>query len=153
MDGEFAFIKEIITAIRGLRNSKGISPKQVLQCYVKVSNSKDLISKYESIIIKTANVEKITFVDEKQEGTQSLMVRTTEMFIPIAQNVNKDEEIKKINDQIKYYEGFKMSVSKKLSNEKFVSNAPANVVELERKKLADCESKLSALKQELESLK
>ncbi|MBR1626164.1 MAG: valine--tRNA ligase [Bacteroidales bacterium] len=153
MDEEFVFIKEIITAIRSLRNSKGISPKQVLQCFVKISDSKDLIAKYESIIIKTANVDKIQFVEDKQEGTLSLMIRTTEIFIPIAQNVNKDEEIKKINEQIKYYEGFKMSVSKKLANEKFVSNAPANVVELERKKLADCESKLTALKQELESLK
>ncbi|MBQ7984679.1 MAG: valine--tRNA ligase [Bacteroidales bacterium] len=152
MDAEFTFIKEIITAVRSLRNSKGISPKQVLQCYVKVSDSKDLISKYESIIIKAANTEKIAFVEEKQDGTVSLMVRTTEMFIPIAQNVNKDEEIKKINEQIKYYEGFYASVQRKLSNEKFVSNAPANVVELERKKLADCESKLTALKSELQSL-
>ncbi len=152
MDEEFIFIKEVITAIRSIRNSKGISPKQTLQCFVKISDSKNLISKYESVIIKTANIDKIQFVNEKQNGTLSLMVRTTEIFIPIAQNVNKDEEIKKVNEQIKYYEGFKMSVSKKLSNEKFVSNAPSQVVELERKKLADCESKLIALKQELLSL-
>ena len=152
MDEEFAFIKEVITAIRGLRNSKGISPKQVLECFVKKSDSESLIAKYESIIIKTANIDKIVFVEQKQEGTLSLMVRTTELYIPIAQNVNKDEEIKKINEQIKYYEGFKNSVSKKLSNEKFVNNAPANVVELERKKLADCETKLETLRQELSSL-
>lgn len=152
MDEEFIFIKEVITAIRSIRNSKGISPKQTLQCFVKISDSKNLISKYESVIIKTANIDKIQFVNEKQNGTLSLMVRTTEIFIPIAQNVNKDEEIKKVNEQIKYYEGFKMSITKKLANEKFVSNAPANVVELERKKLADCESKLIALKQELLSL-
>lgn len=152
MDEEFIFVKEIITAIRGLRNSKGISPKQTLECYVKVSDSKDLLTKYESVITKTANVEKINFVENSPAGALSVMVRTTEMFIPIANNINKDEEIKKINEQIKYYEGFKLSINKKLSNEKFVSNAPQKVVDLERKKLADCESKLQALNEELKSL-
>ncbi|MBR1770165.1 MAG: valine--tRNA ligase [Bacteroidales bacterium] len=152
MDGEFVFIKEIITSIRGLRNSKGLSPKQVLQCYIKESGSKDLILKYESIITKLANIDRINFVSDKQEGTLSLMVRTTEIFIPVSQNINKEEEIKKINEQIKYYEGFIVSINKKLSNEKFVNNAPEKVVALERKKLADCETKLNALKQELASL-
>lgn len=153
MDKEFAFIKEIITAIRGLRNSKGISPKEVLQCFIKENEDKDVISKYESIITKLANVEKIVFVQNKQEGAISLMVRTTEIFIPVSQNINKEEEIKKINEQIKYYEGFILSINKKLSNEKFVNNAPEKVVALERKKLADCETKLAALRQELSSLK
>ena len=80
------------------------------------------------------------------------MVRTTEIFIPVSQNINKEEEIKKINEQIKYYEGFILSINKKLSNEKFVNNAPEKVVALERKKLADCETKLAALRQELSSL-
>lgn len=153
MDKEFSFIKEIITAIRGLRNSKGISPKEVLQCFIKENEDKNVISKYESIITKLANVEKIVFVQNKQEGAASLMVRTTEIFIPVSQNINKEEEIKKINEQIKYYEGFILSINKKLSNEKFVNNAPEKVVALERKKLADCETKLAALRQELSSLK
>lgn len=152
MDKEFAFIKEIITAIRGLRNSKGISPKEVLQCFIKENEDKEIISKYESIIIKLANITPINFVSDKQDGTISLMVRTTEVFIPITENINKEEETKKINEQIKYYEGFIVSINKKLSNEKFVNNAPEKVVALERKKLADCETKLAALKQELASL-
>ena len=152
MDKEFAFIKEIITAIRGLRNSKGISPKEVLQCFIKENDDKEIISKYESIIIKLANITPINFVSDKQDGTISLMVRTTEVFIPITENINKEEETKKINEQIKYYEGFIVSINKKLSNEKFVNNAPEKVVALERKKLADCETKLAALKQELASL-
>ncbi len=152
MDKEFSFIKEIITAIRGLRNSKGISPKEVLQCFIKENEDKNVISKYESIITKLANVEKIVFVQNKQDGAISLMVRTTEIFIPVSQNINKEEETKKINEQIKYYEGFILSINKKLSNEKFVNNAPEKVVALERKKLADCETKLAALRQELSSL-
>lgn len=153
MDEEFTFIKEIVTSIRGLRNVKGISPKQELNCYIKISDSKDLIYKYESVIKKVANIKNISFVAEKQNATLPLMIRTTEIFIPIAQNVNKEEEIRKLNEQIKYYEGFKISVSKKLINEKFVLNAPTNVVELEKKKLADCESKLIALRQEVDSLR
>ncbi|MDO5759841.1 MAG: valine--tRNA ligase [Bacteroidota bacterium] len=149
---EFAFVKEIVVALRSLRNSKGISPKQTLQCYIKKNESKSIILKYQSIITKLANTENIVFVDDKQEGTTALMVRTTEIFVPITENINTEEEIKKINEQIKYYEGFVLSINKKLSNEKFVSNAPEKVVALERKKLSDCETKLLALRQELSSL-
>lgn len=149
MDEEFMFVKEIITAIRGLRSSKNIPQKNVLDCYVKESDSKPLISKYESIITKLANVSKIEFVADKQDKAVAIMVRTTELFVPLQDNVNKDEEIKKINEQIKYYEGFKTSVEKKLSNEKFVNNAPEKVVELEKKKLADCISKLESLNEQL----
>ena len=149
MDEEFMFVKEIITAIRGLRSSKNIPQKNVLECYVKESDSKPLISKYESIITKLANVAKIEFVADKQDKAVAIMVRTTELFVPLQDNVNKDEEIKKINEQIKYYEGFKTSVEKKLSNEKFVNNAPEKVVELEKKKLADCISKLESLNEQL----
>lgn len=149
---EFAFIKEIIVAVRSLRNSKGLSPKQVLQCFVKENEYKEEIQKYESIVVKLANVEKINFVQDKQEGTIALMVRTTEVFIPLNENVNKEEQIKKITEQIKYYEGFIVSINKKLSNEKFVNNAPENVVALEKKKLSDCQIKLTVLEQELASL-
>lgn len=80
--------------------SKGISPKEVLQCFIKENEDKDVISKYESIITKLANVEKIVFVQNKQEGAASLMVRTTEIFIPVSQNINKEEEIKKIKHKV-----------------------------------------------------
>lgn len=149
MDEEFAFVKEIITAIRGLRSSKNIPQKNALECYVKESDSKALIAKYESVITKLANLSKVEFIADKQDKAVALMVRTTEMFVPLTDNVNKEEEIKKINEQIKYYEGFKTSVEKKLSNEKFVNNAPEKVVELEKKKLADCISKLESLQEQL----
>ena len=149
---EFDFIKEIITAIRGLRNSKGISPKQTFKCYIKDSDSKNIILKYESIVKKLANVEQIFFVKDKQEGPIALMIGTTEIFIPLTININKDEEVRKIKEQIKYYEGFIASVNKKLSNEKFISNAPQKVIDLEKKKLSDCQTKLSVLKQEFSFL-
>lgn len=152
IDQEVSFVKEIIVAIRGLRNSKGISPKQVLKCFVRSSQSKATILKYQTMICKAANTEKLVFVEDKQADTLSLMVRTTELYIPITQNINKDEEASKVKEQIKYYQGFMASIEKKLSNEKFVNNAPQKVVDLEKKKLEDCKTKLEALDKELSSL-
>lgn len=152
IDENFTFIKEIIIAIRALRSSKGISPKQSFKLFVKEDNFKNIIEQYASIICKLANVENPQFVTDKQNGMLAIMVRTTEIFVPVTENINKDEEIRKINEQIKYYEGFKNSVERKLSNEKFVNNAPEKVVMLERKKLSDCESKLTSLRAELKSL-
>ena len=88
----------------------------------------------------------------KKEGALSLMVRTSEMFIPLGDTINKEEEIKKLQQDLKYYEGFAKSVKGKLSNEKFVSGAPAQVVENERKKLSDAEQKISSITEQLKSL-
>ncbi|MCH3923479.1 MAG: valine--tRNA ligase [Bacteroidales bacterium] len=148
----FAFIMEVITAIRSLRNSKNIPQKTALECYFKESSSKDVIVKYESIIKKLSNVEKIDFVEDKKDACAALMIRTTEVFVPITMAINVDEEVKKINEQIKYYEGFKISTEKKLSNERFVNNAPKQVVDLEKKKLLDCQTKLQTLKEQLLAL-
>lgn len=75
-----------------------------------------------------------------------------EVFVPFADNINKEEEIKKINEEIKYFEGFKASVEKKLANENFVNKAPQKVVDTERKKLSDCEQKLQTLREQLAGL-
>jgi valyl-tRNA synthetase len=80
------------------------------------------------------------------------MVRTMEVFVPFADNINKEEEIKKINEEIKYFEGFKASVEKKLSNESFVNKAPQKVVDIEKKKLSDAEQKLNTLREQLAAL-
>lgn len=152
MDEEFCFIKEIITGVRSLRNTKNISPKQGLDCYIKSNENEDVIKKYKSIIIKLANLNSLSFVNDKMDGVSTLMVRTTEIFIPINQSINKEEELQKIKQQLDYYNGFKLSIEKKLSNEKFVNNAPEKVVALERKKLSDCISKINALNDELNTL-
>ena len=81
------------------------------------------------------------------------MVGTMEIFVPLADSINKDEEVKKIMADIKYFEGFKASVEKKLSNESFVGKAPQKVVDMERKKLQDATQKLAVLHEQLEALK
>ena len=97
-------------------------------------------------------MSKIESINEKMEGAICFMVGTTECFVPMSQNIDKDAELKKLNEDLKYYEGFLVSVMKKLGNEKFVNGAPEQVVNLERKKKADAESKIEAIKSQIEAL-
>ena len=103
-----------------------------------------------SYIIKKT---KITTVSNKADGAAAFMVGTTEYAVPLGNLINVEEELKKLEADLKYQEGFLQSVMKKLSNEKFVSKAPAQVIEMERKKQADAETKIAALKESIAALK
>jgi len=98
------------------------------------------------------NISSIEEISEKEAMSVSFLVRTVEYAIPLAKSLNVEEEIKKADAEIKYLEGFLVSVEKKLSNEKFVANAKPEVVEIERKKKADAESKLSSMRLTLSQL-
>ena len=141
--------KEIIAGIRNIRAEKGISPRELFDIYFKG----ELDTKNNSIIEKLANVGNITQTNETEEATVTFMVRTTEFSIPVGNNINVEEEIKKMEEEIKYLQGFLISVENKLSNEKFVANAKPEVVENERKKRADAESKIETLKTNIKALK
>ena len=145
---DFEMTREIIAGVRNLRNSKGLSPKEVLDLYVKGQCP----AMFNGIICKLGNVGKIESVSDKVEGTLSFMVGTTECFVPVSLNIDKEAELKKLNDELKYAEGFLASVMKKLGNEKFVNGAPEKVVAVERQKKADAESKIAALKAQIEAL-
>ena len=114
---------------------------------------------FEGIIRKLANVIDIKEVasnnlqNEKPAAALSFMIGTAEFFVPMPENVDRDAEIKKIQDDLKYTEGFLRSVLAKLSNEKFVNGAPEKVVAIERQKKADAEQKIAALKKQLDALK
>ena len=99
------------------------------------------------------NLTTVGIVNEKPEGAASFMVGTTEYFIPLGGMINVEEELAKLEADLNYQEGFLQSVLKKLSNEKFVSKAPANVIDMERKKQADAESKIASLKESIAALK
>lgn len=148
---EFDFIEEFITAIRSVRNEKNIAQKVALQVYFTRSEEGNIIEKYSDIVCKLCNLETLTSCEEKIEKAIAKMVRTLEFFVPLTDNVNKEEEIKKIKADIEYYEGFKNSVMKKLSNENFVSKAPEQVVAMERKKLSDAEQKIETLNEQLKA--
>ena len=103
--------------------------------------------------MKLCNLSSVETVASKAEGAVSFMVGTTEYAVPLGNLINVEEELKKLEADLKYQEGFLQSVLKKLSNEKFVSKAPANVIEMERKKQADAETKIAALRESIAALK
>lgn len=141
--------KEIIAGVRTVRLQKNIANKVALQLQVvgKFSNPN------QSVIAKLGNIEAINEVAEKDAASASFLIGTTEYAVPLGSNINVEEELKKLEADLKYYEGFLISVEKKLSNERFVNNAPAAVVDGERKKKADAESKIATLRESIAALK
>ena len=146
----FEAVKEVIGGIRTIRLQKNIAQKEALSLQV-VGESP--VAAFHSVIAKLCNLTAIESVEAKAEGSASFMVGTTEYAVPLGNLINVEEELKKLEADLKYNEGFLQSVLKKLSNEKFVSKAPANVIEMERKKQADAESKIASLKESIATLK
>ena len=146
----FEAVKEVIGGIRTIRLQKNIAQKEALSLQVVGENP---VAAFNSVISKLCNLTAIESVEAKAEGSASFMVGTTEYAVPLGNLINVEEELKKLEADLKYNEGFLQSVLKKLSNEKFVSKAPANVIEMERKKQADAESKIASLKESIAALK
>ena len=146
----FEAVKEVIGGIRTIRLQKNIAQKETLSLQV-VGESP--VAAFHAVISKLCNLTAVESVENKAEGSASFMVGTTEYAVPLGNLINVEEELKKLEADLKYNEGFLQSVLKKLSNEKFVSKAPANVIEMERKKQADAESKIAALKESIAALK
>ena len=146
----FEAVKEVIGGIRTIRLQKNIAQKEALALQVVGENP---VAAFNSVISKLCNLTAIESVEVKAEGSASFMVGTTEYAVPLGNLINVEEELKKLEADLKYNEGFLQSVLKKLSNEKFVSKAPANVIEMERKKQADAESKIASLKESIAALK
>ncbi len=147
---DFEAVKEVIGGIRTIRLQKNIAQKEALSLQV-VGESP--VAAFNAVISKLCNLTSIESVENKAEGSASFMVGTTEYAVPLGNLINVEEELKKLEADLKYNEGFLQSVLKKLSNEKFVSKAPANVIEMERKKQADAESKIASLKESIAALK
>ncbi len=146
----FEAVKEVIGGIRTIRLQKNIAQKETLELQVVGENP---VAAFNSVIAKLCNLTAVSAVESKAEGSASFMVGTTEYAVPLGNLINVEEELKKLEADLKYNEGFLQSVLKKLSNEKFVSKAPAAVIEMERKKQADAESKIAALKESIAALK
>lgn len=149
---DFEFVQEFVVGIRTIRNEKNIPQKTALEVYYTRSAGADVVAKYSEMIIKLCNLKTLSACSQKVDKAVAKMVRTMEIFVPLADSINKEEEVKKIMADIKYFEGFKASVEKKLSNESFVGKAPQKVVDMERKKLQDATQKLVVLHEQLEAL-
>lgn len=143
-------VKNVVAGVRAIRNTKNISPRETLDLQVIGT---DPVPAYDCIIVKMANVGGVTVTENKGEGVSSFMVGTTEYAVPLGGLIDVEAELAKAEAELKHLEGFLNGVKKKLQNERFVNNAPAAVVELERKKQSDAESKIATLKETIASLK
>ena len=141
--------KAVVQGVRAIRNSKNIAQREVLDLLVM---GQDPVLACRPLIVKMACVSGVQVANEKPQAAQTFMVGTTEYAVPLGALIDVEAERAKAEAEIKRLEGFLAGVQKKLSNERFVNNAPAAVVELERKKMSDAESKIATLKQTLQSL-
>ena len=144
-----ADVKEIVGGVRNVRKQKNLPNKEQLTLLAVGG----LNNPFEAIIIKLAGLDKVEAVTEKDSTAAAFMVGTAEFAVPVAGSINVEEEIKKLEADLEYTRGFLASVEKKLSNERFVANAPEAVVAGERKKKADAESKIATMEQALKALK
>ncbi len=148
---KFELTKEVITNIRSIRKDKNIPFKDSLELKIK-ANDNSYDNYFEPVISKLANVGSIEPTEEEIKAAMSFIVKAVEYYIPVGDKIDVKEEIKKLEEELKYTEGFLKSVSKKLSNERFVNSAPEKVVETERKKQADAEAKIKVLKERIANL-
>ena len=144
----FGKVKEIVSGVRTIRLQKNIPNKEVLT--LEVLGSHD--GAFNAVIAKMCNLSEITKVSEKTAGAASFLVGTTEYAVPLGSMINVEEEEAKLREELKYQQGFLASVVKKLSNENFVGKAPAKVIEMERKKQSDAESKIKTIEESIAAL-
>ena len=147
----FALLQEAVSAIRNVRKQKNMPQKEAVE--LKVVVDENYPKEFEAVLVKMGNLKAVTPVTEKNPTDAVFIVKTTQYFIPMGDNVNVEEEIAKLEKNLAYFEGFLASVMKKLSNERFVSSAPAQVVANERAKQSDAEAKIAAIKEQLAALK
>ena len=147
----FNFAADVIAGIRTIRKEKNIPMKDALQ--LAVLNDGDISKDWDVVIAKLTNVSDIDYVDSAVDGALTFRVKSNEYFVPMVGAIDIGAEIKKLEEELEYIKGFLVSVRKKLSNERFVANAPAQVIDLERQKEADAIAKIDTLEKSLASLK
>ena len=147
---DFELVKDAVSGIRTIRKEKNIAFKDTIA--LSVINNENLDISYNSVISKMGNISDLQTVDAAIDGALTFRVKSNEYFIPMDGAINVEEEIEKLTEELKYTEGFLKSVQKKLSNERFVNNAPAQVVGSEKKKEADALAKIETINKSLKSL-
>ena len=146
----FDLAKQIVSGVRAIRQSKNIAQREPLTLEVVADG--ECNTSLNDIIQKMAGLSEIRYVEKKSSGSQAFLVGTQEYAVPLGNLVDAEAEIQKAEAEIKRLQGFMMGIQKKLQNERFVQNAPEQVVALERKKVADAESKIAALQETLKAL-
>ncbi|MDD2797324.1 MAG: valine--tRNA ligase [Bacteroidales bacterium] len=146
---EVEIAKEIITGVRNVRAQKNIPNKEAVLLEILGEHN----ANNNPLILKLSNLSGLNVVSEKSTGAVSFLVGTSEYAVPLGNLLNVEEELKKLNEELIYQQGFLVSVQRKLSNEKFVANAKPEVVDAERKKQSDAESKIKSIEESIASLK
>lgn len=147
----FANAQKVVESIRRIRATKNIPQKNAIELYIiKAESERD--DQINAVITKLCNLSNIQYCNETVNNSLNFIEQNVEYCIPLADNINKEEEIAKLKAELEYAEKFLQSVLKKLSNERFVANAPEQVVAIERKKQADSEEKIAMLKEQIENL-
>ena len=147
---DFEVAAEVISGIRNIRKQKNIANKEVLDFSVKTNALSN--TAFDAVIAKLGNLSSINYVDEKIEGAFSFLVKSNEYFIPLGASIDVEAELDKLQKELDYTKGFLKSVEGKLKNERFVNNAPEQVVAVERKKQADALSKITVLEEQIAAL-
>ncbi len=146
-----ALVFEAVTQIRNLRNSKGLSPKEALPLFIRTEGTATY-QPFEGIIRKLANISSIHFTQDKVADAAGFMVKADEFYVPLSMTVDVEKEREKLTKDLEYSRGFHETTLKKLSNERFVSNAKPEVVAAEKQKLADAAAKIKALEEAISRL-
>lgn len=147
----FGYVKEVVSAIRAVRTEKQIPNREPLNLFVRKGNESldgDMIP----VLTRLCNISEVVFVIEKKEGCISFMTGTSEFYIPFGDKIDVESERSRISADLEYYRGFLINVMKKLDNERFVQNAPPQVLELEKRKRSDAEVKIRSLEEALKDL-
>ncbi len=145
--------EQVIIAIRNLRKSKNIPMREKLELHIKKNNQQAPDRTFDSVISKLCNLSTIKYVEEKEPGTISFIIKSTEFFIPVGSSIDHQAEIKKLEEELAYTKGFLVSVNKKLENQRFVNTAPADVVNKELMKKEDAENKIKVIEDQINHLK
>ena len=150
---EFDFVREVIMGVRKVRKEKNIPMREEISLLIKKNEGEEPKTFFDPVVSKLCKLSTLAYTDTKEEGAVSFIIRSTEFYIPLEGSVDLEAEIQKLEEELKYAQGFLKSVDKKLSNERFVNNAPEQVVEKEKQKKADAESKIRVIEEQLASLR
>ena len=148
----FENVKEAISGIRNIRKEKNIPQKEPLELNIQ-QGDKGFEPRFSPVLEKMANLSSLHLVNEEVKGAASFRVKSTNFYIPLEGLIDTEEELKKLEEELRYTRGFLNSVMKKLGNERFVNNAPEAVVNKEKAKKADAESKIKVLEERIASMK
>ena len=150
---KFVFGEEVIMAIRNARKEKNIPQKESICLFIRKNNSELPDTTFDGLVVKLCNISELGYVDEKVDGCLSFVVGSTEFFIPLTGKIDVAEEMNKLEEELAYTTGFLGKVMQKLGNESFVKNAPASVVESERRKQDDAEARIRVLEEQIRGYK